>query len=115
MLTDGRVRLAGDIDQLRRTHRVITGPVGWPTTATTQPAAMANHGNQARSWQVISARQAAGRTTALVRVDAHLLAGPGLDAAEPTFDELVLGYLDQHHPCGRSSSFGVVDQRSSGC
>jgi len=98
VLADGRVRLAGDIDRLRRTHRVITGPVGWPTTTATQPATVPNDGSQARGWQVISARQAAGRTTALVRIDTHLLAGPGLDAAEPTFDELVLGYLDQHHP-----------------
>jgi ABC-2 type transport system ATP-binding protein len=96
VLAGGRVRLAGDIDQLRRTHRVITGPVGWPTTTATQPAAMPNDG-QDGGWQLISARQAAGRTTALVRIDGHLLPGPGLDAAEPTFDELVLGYLDQHH------------------
>jgi ABC-2 type transport system ATP-binding protein len=97
VLAGGRVRLAGDIDQLRRTHRVITGPVGWPTTTATQPAAMPNDGGQDGGWQLISARQAAGRTTALVRIDGHLLPGPGLDAAEPTFDELVLGYLDQHH------------------
>jgi ABC-2 type transport system ATP-binding protein len=97
VLAGGRVRLAGDIDQLRRTHRVITGPVGWPTITATQPAAMPNDGGQDGGWQLISARQAAGRTTALVRIDGHLLPGPGLDAAEPTFDELVLGYLDQHH------------------
>jgi ABC-2 type transport system ATP-binding protein len=97
VLAGRRVRLAGDIDQLRRTHRVITGPVGWPTTTATQPAAMPNDGSQDGGWQVISARQAAGRTIALVRIDGHLLPGPGLDAAEPTFDELVLGYLDQHH------------------
>jgi len=95
VLAGGRVRLAGEIDQLRRTHRMITGPAGWPTT---QPPAALDASSTDGGWQLISVRQAAGRTTALVRVGAHLLAGPGLDAAEPTFDELVLGYLDQRHP-----------------
>jgi hypothetical protein len=77
---------------------MISGPAGWPTATTTQPlAAAADDTSAAGGWQLISAHQAAGQTTALVRVDARLLAGPGLDAAEPTFDELVLGYLDQHH------------------
>jgi hypothetical protein len=44
---------------------------------------------------VISQRSTAGRTTALVRCDnADRVAGPGLQEAAPTFDELVLGYLD---------------------
>jgi ABC-2 type transport system ATP-binding protein len=98
VLVAGRVRLAGEIDQLRRTHRMITGPAGWPTATTTQPLAAApDDSSTDGGWQLISVRQATGRTTALVRVGAHLLAGPGLDAAEPTFDELVLGYLDQHY------------------
>ena len=96
VLVGGRLRLAGEIDQLRRTHRMISGPAGWPTT--TQPPAAPDDSSADGGWQLISIRQAAGRTTALVRVGARLLAGPGLDAAEPTFDELVLGYLDQHHP-----------------
>ena len=36
----------------------------------------------------------AGRTTALVRCDGAHLVGPGLQDAAPTFDELVLGYLE---------------------
>jgi ABC-2 type transport system ATP-binding protein len=98
VLVGGRVRLAGEIDELRRTHRMISGPAGWPTATTTQPPAAPDDTSAAGGWQLISVRQVAGRTTALVRVGARLLAGPGLDAAEPTFDELVLGYLDQHHP-----------------
>jgi hypothetical protein len=39
-------------------------------------------------------RVMAGQTTALVRCDDARLAGPGLQAAAPAFDELVLGYLD---------------------
>jgi ABC-2 type transport system ATP-binding protein len=33
-----------------------------------------------------------------VRSDAASLTGPGLEEAQPTFDELVLGYLDEDHP-----------------
>jgi hypothetical protein len=43
-----RVRLSGDIDELRQQHRIISGPGGWPDGA---------------GWQVISKRSTAGRTT----------------------------------------------------
>jgi len=108
VLVGGRVRLAGEIDQLRRTHRMISGPAGWPTT--TQPPAAPDDSSAEGGWQLISVRQTAGRTTALVRVGARLLAGPGLDAAEPTFDELVLGYLDHHHPHPEPSRQGPRSQ-----
>jgi len=87
VLRAGRVRLAGDIDELRQNHRVISGPAGW---------------EHAGAWRVVSARSAAGRTTALVpRTSA--VAGPGLDEAPPTFDELVLGYLDEVRPSPREA------------
>ena len=79
VLRAGHLRLAGDIDELRQQHRVICGPDGWPGGG---------------GWQVISQRSTAGRTTALVRRDGAHLAGPGLQDAAPTFDELVLGYLE---------------------
>lgn len=79
VLRAGRVRIAGDIDELRARHRVIRGPDGWPDGA---------------GWPVISRRSLAGQTTALVRCDVSPVAGPGLEEAAPTFDELVLGYLD---------------------
>ena len=79
VLNAGRVRLAGDIDELRERHRIISGPDGWPDGG---------------GWRVISRRSAVGRTTALVRCDgARRVAGPGLQESAPTFDELVLGYL----------------------
>jgi ABC-2 type transport system ATP-binding protein len=78
VLHSGRVRLAGDIDELRQCHRILTGAAGWP-----------GHGG----WRVVSEQTAAGRTTALVRGVSAPLAGPGLQEAAPTFDELVLGYL----------------------
>ena len=79
VLRSGHLRLAGDIDELRQQHRVISGPDGWPDGG---------------GWQVISQRATAGRTTALVRCDGTHLAGPGLQDEAPTFDELVLGYLE---------------------
>jgi ABC-2 type transport system ATP-binding protein len=89
VLTAGRVRLAGDIDELRQTHRIITGPTGWP-----------RHGG----WPVISEQTTTGRTTALVRTDSTPHAGPGLAEAAPTFDELVLGYLDANtQPAGEET------------
>jgi ABC-2 type transport system ATP-binding protein len=80
VLRSGHLRLAGDIDELRQQHRVISGPDGWPDGG---------------GWQVISQRATAGRTTALVRCDGAYLAGPGLQDEAPTFDELVLGYLER--------------------
>jgi ABC-2 type transport system ATP-binding protein len=88
VVRDGRVRLVGDIDDLRQAHRVVTGPAAWPDTA---------------GWPVVSARTVAGRTTALVRSGSDTLTGPGLDGAEPTFEELVLGYLDHDVQPGHRS------------
>jgi ABC-2 type transport system ATP-binding protein len=79
----GRVRLAGDIDELRQAHRVLSGPNGWVQTS---------------GWHVISSRSVAGRTTALARSDAAVVPGPGIEQALPTFDELVLGYLAEDQP-----------------
>jgi ABC-2 type transport system ATP-binding protein len=79
VLRAGRVRLAGDVDELRSRHRVIHGPDGWPDGG---------------GWQVVSQHSMAGQTTALVRRDDARLPGPGLQDAAPAFDELVLGYLD---------------------
>ena len=78
VLRSGRIQVAGDIDDLREQHRVISGPQGWP-----------GHGG----WQVISQRSLGGRTMALVRSGGQLT-GPGLQEEAPAFDELVLGYLD---------------------
>ena len=83
LLRKGRVRLAGDIDELRQAHRVLSGPNGWM---------------QGGGWQVISAQTVAGRTTALTRSESPVTPGPGIQEAPPTFDELVLGYLEEDTP-----------------
>jgi len=83
LLRKGRVRLAGDIDQLRQAHRVLSGPNGWM---------------RGGGWQVISAQTVAGRTTALTRTESAVTSGPGIQESLPTFDELVLGYLEENEP-----------------
>src|SRR5262245_11150413 len=75
LLRKGRVRLSGDIDELRQAHRILTGPNGWM---------------QGGGWDVISAQTVAGRTTALTRSEAAVAPGPGMQETLPTFDELVL-------------------------
>jgi ABC-2 type transport system ATP-binding protein len=79
VLRAGRVRVAGDIDDLRRRHRVVSGPDGWPDLG---------------GWDVISRRDLAGQTIALVRCDEDRIPGPGLHSVAPAFDELVVGYLE---------------------
>jgi ABC-2 type transport system ATP-binding protein len=83
LLRKGRVRLAGDIDELRQAHRVLSGPNGWM---------------RGGGWQVISAQTVAGHTTALMRSESPVTPGPGIQEALPTFDELVLGYLKEDAP-----------------
>jgi ABC-2 type transport system ATP-binding protein len=87
VLSDGRVQIAGDIDELRAGHRVVSGPLDWPRRA---------------GLDVVSATSAGGRTAALVRLDAAATFGatfgPGLEESAPTFDELALGYLATPRP-----------------
>jgi ABC-2 type transport system ATP-binding protein len=78
VLREGRVQIAGDIDELRGSHRVVTGPAGWSNSA---------------GVAVVSVMTTAARTTALVRLGDGATIGPGLDEAPPTFDELAFGYL----------------------
>ena len=79
VLRSGHLRLAGDIDELR------AAAPGYLRA-----------GRLARRRRLAGDQPArtAGRTTALVRCDDAHLAGPGLLDAAPTFDELVLGYLE---------------------
>jgi ABC-2 type transport system ATP-binding protein len=78
VLRAGRLRVAGDVDELRRQHRIVSGPDGW---------------HEGGGWNVIGRRSMAGQTTALVRC-VERIPGPGLQSSAPTFDELVLGYLE---------------------
>jgi ABC-2 type transport system ATP-binding protein len=82
VLRNGRLQVAGDIEELRARHRVVSGPADWP---------------QRMRIPVVSSRRTAERTVALVRLNGAL-AGLGLDEAPPTFDELALGYLAASPP-----------------
>jgi ABC-2 type transport system ATP-binding protein len=84
VLRAGRLQVAGDVDDLRSRHRVVSGPDGWPDRG---------------GWNVVSRRGALGRTTALVRGSNACVVGPGLESVAPTFDELVLGYLEGDPDC----------------
>jgi ABC-2 type transport system ATP-binding protein len=83
LLRRGRVQLAGDIDALRATHRVVSGPRQWP-----QRAGIA----------VVSTTDIGERSVALVHLEPDVTIGPGLDEAQPTFEELALGYLAEPPP-----------------
>jgi ABC-2 type transport system ATP-binding protein len=78
VLQTGRVVIAGEIDQLRAGHRIVSGPAGW---------------HESGALQVISASTAGPRSIALIRDGSDVALGPGFDEATPTFDELALGYL----------------------
>ncbi len=83
LLSAGRVQIAGDIDELRAGHRIVSGPQDWP---------------QRTGIDVISSSSVGGRTIALVPLGSGTSIGPGLEQAEPTFDELALGYLAASSP-----------------
>ena len=83
VLRAGRLQVAGEIDDLRAGHRVVTGPEGWP---------------ERTAIPVISSTSAGRRSIALVRADSAVLTGPGFDEAQPTFDELAMGYLTAQTP-----------------
>ena len=78
LLRAGRVQLAGEIDELRERHRIVSGPLHWSERAGTT---------------VVHATDALGGTVALVRLEPDVEIGPGLDGSAPTFEELALGYL----------------------
>jgi ABC-2 type transport system ATP-binding protein len=82
VLQNGRVQVAGDIDELRAGHRIVNGPPDWP---------------ERTGVSVINATRTVGGTSALVRLDAAISIGPGFDQAQPTFDELAMGYLATPH------------------
>jgi ABC-2 type transport system ATP-binding protein len=78
VLSAGRIKIAGDVDDLRSTHRMVSGPLGW---------------TKDNRLPVVSTTDIGGQSIALVRRAAETTLGPGLETAPPTFDELALGYL----------------------
>jgi ABC-2 type transport system ATP-binding protein len=79
LLRDGRVRLAGDIDDLLDNHRVLTGPRG-DHPEHTGPVITASHGER--------------HSNLLVRIPADAAIHPRWQSQPVSLEDLVLGYLE---------------------
>ena len=81
LLSQGRVQVAGEVDDLLASHRVLTGPA-------------AETGQQARRLNVVHARQGGAQAHLLVRTDGTADPAPsGWDAHPVSLEELALAYL----------------------
>ena len=91
VLRDGAVRLAGDVDDLLATHKIVVGRRR--AAATTLPA---NDG-------VVFASHTDRQTTALIRSSVPIVA-PGWNVHDVGLEELVLGYMRPEERDARSVS-----------
>lgn len=82
LINGGSVRLAGDIDEIRAAHRLLTAP----DNHAGRPSELAAH-------TTIEKRVAGRRWTALVRPTGQVPATSGWEVAAPTLEELLLAYL----------------------
>ena len=79
ILSDGRTQLAGPIDEIVASHRLLTGPRSDPATV-------------ARGHQVIRESHTSRQTTLLVRANGHVYAS-SWQQHEVDLEEIVLAYL----------------------
>jgi ABC-2 type transport system ATP-binding protein len=82
ILSSAHVQLAGDIDEIVRSHKLLVGPRA-------NPAAVASVHN------VIEASHTERQTSLLVRLNGHLF-DPSWEVREVTLEDIVLAYLG--HP-----------------
>jgi ABC-2 type transport system ATP-binding protein len=81
LLSSGTIQVAGDVDDLLATHRVLTGPVS-------------EHGRYPQQWNVVHASRAAAQAHLLVRGNGTSdPVPPGWEAHSVTLEELALAYL----------------------
>ncbi len=80
VLNEGRLQLAGDVDALLSTHRVLTGPGGEMAI-------------KSQRLSVVQAKQAAAQTHLLVRMPTADPAPVGWLSAPASLEDLVLAYL----------------------
>jgi ABC-2 type transport system ATP-binding protein len=92
LLADGRVRLAGEIEELLAEHRLMIGPRG---VLPFDPES------------VVEARFTARQSTVLIR-DAARPAPAGWILHEPSLEEVALGYLRQARESAKSAVDGGV-------
>jgi ABC-2 type transport system ATP-binding protein len=81
LMSRGRVQLAGEVDDLLASHRVLTGPAAEADRYTERP--------------VVQASRAAAQAHLLVRTTADDPVPPGWEAHPVGLEELVLAYLRQ--------------------
>ena len=81
ILSASRVQLAGDIEEIVRSHKRLVGP-------RVDPAAVASVHN------VVEASHTERQTTLLVRVNGHLF-DPSWEVQDVTLEDIVLAYLGQ--------------------
>jgi ABC-2 type transport system ATP-binding protein len=79
VLSRGRVQVAGEVDDLLVSHRVLTGP--------------AAEADRYAQWPVVHARRAEAQVHLLVRAAADDPVPPGWEAHPVGLEELVLAYL----------------------
>lgn len=82
LIADGRVRVAGEVEDVLGAHRLLIGPA--PRGESALPPQIAAH-------TVVEARVTGRQLTALVRPEGPL-AGPW-ESVEPSLEELLLAYL----------------------
>ncbi|WP_280698567.1 ABC transporter ATP-binding protein [Kitasatospora sp. GP82] len=80
VLASGRVRLAGEVDELLDSHRLVVGA----HEGTGPVPSLAGH-------QVVELRRTGRQVTALIRPEGEL--GSGWDVLEPTLEDLLMAYL----------------------
>ncbi len=80
LLSNGRVRLVGGIDEVVDRHRFVVGPA--------DQASLACH-----IQTVIQLRRSERQIAALVRLDTPLVLAEGWTATTPSLEDIVLGYL----------------------
>ncbi|MCC9710139.1 ABC transporter ATP-binding protein [Streptomyces sp. MNU76] len=81
VIAGGRLRLAGEVDELRTSHAVLTGVHSDGRT----PPELAYH-------TVVETRTSGRQFTSLIRPDGPLTGGPW-EASTPNLEELLLAYL----------------------
>jgi ABC-2 type transport system ATP-binding protein len=79
LLSRGRVQVAGEVDELLASHRMLTGPAAMAGGYTERP--------------VVHARRAEAQAHLLVRASAHDPVPPGWEAHPVGLEELALAYL----------------------
>jgi ABC-2 type transport system ATP-binding protein len=81
VLSEARVRLAGELDEVMARHRLVVGPAAEESLASLQHS-------------VIRRSETKRQVSMLVRLDCPLVLGDAWTVTEPSLEEIVLAYLE---------------------